>query len=219
MPSLELRALSLQAPGVPRARSTRARSTRLERLPGSAGGLCDLAADLDDLIRAREETRRLVDGLVGRAIPSLLLSSSHGNTVDLERYARRSVAIYLYPGTDSSPDGGQGSPMVDQAQQRGFAALEPDMSALGLPVVGISTRSQDEQIDNALTNHIRHALLSDPRLSLADELGLPTFTDGARRYRRLTMIAHGGRIGKVFYPVEGARNPAQVVAWAKVHGF
>ncbi|MGA9875636.1 MAG: redoxin family protein [Solirubrobacteraceae bacterium] len=197
----------------------RARSARLGELRRPAGDIGDLTADLGSLIRAREETRRLADRLVGRAIPSLLLSSSHGNTVDLERYARRSVAIYLYPGANSSPDGGEDSPMVDSAQQRGFAALEPDMSALGLPVVGISTHSQDEQIDSALANHIRHALLSDPGLSLADELGLPTFTNGARRYRRLTIIAHGGRIGKVFYPVDGARNPAQVVAWAKVHGF
>lgn len=162
----------------------------------------------------------MVDGLIGRVIPSLLLGASQGDPVNLESFAARSAVIYLYPGSTRSPDGGEDSPMLDAAQHRAYGAHELDMSVLGLTVVGVSSQSSVVQRESAQVGRVRHMLLSDPNHLLADKLGLPMFDDdGARWYRRLTMVVHRGRIGKVFYPVSSpARNAAQVVAWAKVQG-
>lgn len=174
---------------------------------------------MSDFAGAHEEVRHLVDGLCGRVVPPLLLAASCGDPVSLESFASGSGVIYLYPGATSSPDGGESSLLVDAAQHRGFRDLGPDMSVLKLTVVGVSTQSQDAQIRSVVANRLQHTLLSDPQLLLADRLELPTFAcDGARWYRRLTIVVRHGRIGKVFYPVEGARNPAQVIAWAKVQG-
>ncbi len=108
--------------------------------------------------------------------------------------------------------------MLDAAQHRAYRADEPDMLALKLVVLGISSQSSGEQQESTEATRVRHVLLSDPNLLLAGRLGLPTFEwGGGQWYRRLTMVVCRGRIDKVFYPVENpARNPAQVVAWAKV---
>ena len=47
------------------------------------------------------------------------------------------------------------------------------------------------------------------------ELRLPTFeVEGMTLYRRLTFVAEGGRIAKVFYPVfPPNRNASEVLAW------
>jgi peroxiredoxin len=60
-----------------------------------------------------------------------------------------------------------------------------------------------------------YPLLSDPEFELAAALTLPTFElDGSRYYRRLTLIARGGTIAKVFYPVfPPDRNATEVEAW------
>lgn len=176
--------------------------------------------DTSDIVRESEEARRVVEGLVGRSVPSLLLAATQGEPVDLSSFAGRSAVIYVYPGHESSPDGGEDSPMLDAAQHRSFGAHEHDMAALGLSVVGISSQSSEDQLECAEATRVRHALLSDPHLLLAQKLGLPTFeAHGTRWYRRLTMVVSRGRIGKVFYPVQSpARHPAQIVAWAKVQG-
>jgi peroxiredoxin len=162
----------------------------------------------------------LIDRLLGRAIPSVLLVGSDGDPVNLEDFAARSAAIYLYPGSGSSPDGGTDSPMLDAAQHRAYRVHEPDMLALNFAVVGISSQPAEAQRECAEVSRVRHTLLSDPNLLLADALELPTFEEeGSVWYRRLTIIVRHGRIGKVFYPMASpARNPAQVVAWATVQG-
>jgi len=50
---------------------------------------------------------------------------------------------------------------------------------------------------------------------------VPTFTvDAVCCYRRLTLVATRGRIGKVFFPVSSpARSAAQVIAWMKIRGI
>jgi peroxiredoxin len=175
---------------------------------------------LSDLMRDYEQARRLTNRLVGGMIPPLLLASPQEDPVDLGSFATSSVVIYLYPGCGSSPDGGEDSPMLDAAQHRAYGAHASDMSALNFVVVGISSQSVEAQYESAEAGRVRHTLLSDPSLLLAEELELPTFEyDEARWYRRLTIVVRNGRIGMVFYPVESVtRNPAQVVAWAKVQG-
>ncbi len=57
--------------------------------------------------------------------------------------------------------------------------------------------------------------MSDERLVLAELLRLPTFQiAGLTLYKRLALIARGGVIAKVFYPVfPPDQNAADVVAW------
>ena len=58
-------------------------------------------------------------------------------------------------------------------------------------------------------------VVSDPELRLRDALGLPTFAvAGLELYKRLALVAQGGVIEKVFYPVfPPDRNAADVAAW------
>jgi peroxiredoxin len=202
---LELLARSLEEPGISHPCSLQ--SEDLLGVPGGSRG-CSSVSE-----------RRLVDGLVGLVVPALLVSSSMGEPLNLQDFPARSGVIYVYPGSGGSPDGGESSPLQDTAEHRGFRDLASDLTVLHFPVVGISTQSPEVQVEDAWANRLDHPLLSDPRLTLADALGLPTFTlDEARFYRRLTMIVRHGRITKVFYPVEGTRNPAQVLTWARAQG-
>lgn len=177
-------------------------------------------SSLGDLMRESEQAQQLADSLLDNSIPPLLMPASQGDPLDLGHFAMGWAVIYTYPGGSHSPDGGEDSPMLDAAQHRAYGAHAPDMSALRLAVVGVSSQLPDAQRESAEASRVLHRLLSDPHLLLADALGLPTFTrDGARCYRRLTMVVRHGRIGKVFYPVERpARSAAQVIAWAKAQG-
>ena len=67
---------------------------------------------------------------------------------------------------------------------------------------------------------ITYPLLNDGPLRLRDELGLPTFdVHGTTLYKRLTFVARGGRIEKVFYPVfPPDRNAAEVEEWLRGAG-
>ncbi len=58
-------------------------------------------------------------------------------------------------------------------------------------------------------------MLSDPHLSLARALDIPTFTAGGTTlYRRLTMVVGGAQISFVFYPIfPSDAHAAEVVAW------
>jgi peroxiredoxin len=74
-----------------------------------------------------------------------------------------------------------------------------------------------EQAAFAEREEIPYPLLNDGPLALRDQLGLPTFdVHGTALYKRLTFVARGGRIEKVFYPVfPPDRNAADVEAWLR----
>ena len=65
--------------------------------------------------------------------------------------------------------------------------------------------------------HLPFEILSDAALALQAALKLPTFsTAGMELYKRLTLIAHDGRIEKVFYPIfPSDRNAGDVLAWLR----
>jgi len=79
----------------------------------------------------------------------------------------------------------------------------------------LSAQSLPDQMEFAQRVGLPYPILSDPELELAGSLRLPTFeVAGMRLYRRLTLIARGGRVAKVFYPVfPPDRNATDVVAW------
>jgi peroxiredoxin len=171
-----------------------------------------------DLVRAREEARRVTDRLVGRSIPSLILASCKGDPVNPKELGHGSVVIYLYPGSRTSPDDGDDTPMVDAVQHRAFRDHHDEISARRFRVAGISSQPQQTQYASTKANYLQHTLLTDPECRLAQELELPTFVlDGMSWYQRLTLVASGGRIDKAFFPVtSAARSAAQALAWLTV---
>jgi peroxiredoxin len=183
----------------------------------SSGEVGSEGATLRNAIRAREEARHLIDGLLHRRIPSLVLPSTQRAGIDVRELGQGQVVFYLYPGSRTSPDDGADTPMVDAVQHRAFRDRFDEMTARHVNIVGISSQSLGMQDRGAKANQLTQTLLTDPGCQFAQALGLPTFRfEGAEWYRRLTVIASAGHIIKVFFPVSAARNAEQVLAWMKV---
>jgi hypothetical protein len=64
---------------------------------------------------------------------------------------------------------------------------------------------------------IRHLLVSDPTLRIGRALGLPSEQRRRdRRYRRVTLVTHHGRVLRVFFPLlrdDAAENARNVLDW------
>ena len=161
------------------------------------------------------------DHLPGRKVPAVLLSSTHGGQLDLSAATERLAVVYVYPRTgvpgEPLPTGWDAIPGARGCTPQSCAFRDHvlELAAYGASVLGLSAQPHSEQREFAGREHIPYPLLSDPDLRLADALGLPTFeAAGTRFYRRLTFIARGRRIAKVFYPVfPPHRNPSEVLDW------
>jgi peroxiredoxin len=161
------------------------------------------------------------DHLPGREVPDLLLSSTLGGQLDVGVAAYGLLVVYVYPRTgrpgEPLPEGWDEIPGARGCtpQSCAFRDHVRDLAACGASVVGLSAQSPADQSEFAEREHIPYPLLSDSDLQLADRLGLPTFeVAGMRLYRRLTFIARGGRIEKVFYPVfPPEHNASEVLVW------
>jgi peroxiredoxin len=69
-------------------------------------------------------------------------------------------------------------------------------------VAGLSAQTLDDQREFAERNRMPFPVIADPERKLGSALDLPTFEiEGHTLYKRLTFVAEGGRIEKVFYPV------------------
>jgi peroxiredoxin len=140
------------------------------------------------------------DHLQGLELPDLELDSSQGrvNVRDFD-------VIYIYPrsgrpgvpslsGWDETPGARGCTP-----QSCAFRDLYPD---LGVPVAGLSAQTLDDQLEFAERNRMPFPVIADPARELGEALSLPTFEiAGLTLYKRLTLVAEGGRVVKVFYPV------------------
>jgi len=161
------------------------------------------------------------DHLAGARIPALALPSTRGGAVDLAAAAAGRAVFYCYPRTGTPgaplPTGWDAIPGARGCTPEacGFRDRHADLAALGATVFGISTQTTAEQREFAARVHLPFALLSDAALGLARALCLPTFAvDGRTLHRRLTLIAEGGVVAKVFYPVfPPDQHAAEVVAW------
>jgi peroxiredoxin len=128
--------------------------------------------------------------------------------VRLRDAAAGTLVLYVYPAT-----GVPGQPLPagwdDIPGARGctpencsFRDHARELEELGAAVHGVSAQALEEQREFAERERMPYALLNDTELALARELHLPTFeVEGRRLYKRLTLIARGGRIEEVFYPV------------------
>lgn len=160
--------------------------------------------------------------LPGTLVPSLQLASSDG-TVDVAELAQELAVLYCYPRT-----GRPGEPpppewdLIPGARgctphSLGFREAYEALTSLGARVAGLSAQPLDEQREFAARAELPYPVLSDPELRLAEALGLPTFEfEGARLYKRITLVLEGGRIARAFYPVfPPNENAAEVTRWLR----
>jgi peroxiredoxin len=130
--------------------------------------------------------------------------------------------VYLYPrtgrpGTDS-PAGWDLIPGARGCTPEacGFRDHYQDLLAAGAAsVFGLSSQDTGYQREAVERLHLPFPMLSDPALSLAGALHLPTFPAGGMTlYKRLTLILRDGVIEHVFYPVfPPDQHAQQVLSW------
>lgn len=159
-------------------------------------------------------------------LPPIGLPATDGRVVDLSRLPGLTV-VYAYPMT-SRPDlpVPEGWDMIPGArgctpQSCAFRDHFAELRALGVShLFGLSTQDAEWQREAAARLHLPFPLLSDARRELIAALRLPTFeVEGMTLCRRLTMVAEGGVIRKVFYPVfPPDRSAAEVMAWLRAPG-
>lgn len=167
------------------------------------------------------------DHLLGLELPKVTLGSAGGEWISLRSAESRWLVLYAYPRT--------GGPDVDLPEDwdlipgaRGctpqacaFRDHQDELEGLDATVWGLSAQPVVEQRDFAERLHIPFPLLNDSGLQLAGPpLRLPTFSAaGLTLYRRVTLIAEGSTITKVFYPVfppDG--NAGDVIAYLRTKG-
>ncbi len=162
------------------------------------------------------------DHLEGRELPALRLETTAGE-LDLAEAAAGLLVLYVYPRTGRPdqfpPEGWDETPGARGCtpQSCGFRDHGTELKELGATVVGLSAQPLEEQREAAERLGLPHAVAADPELRLAGALDLPTFEfEGARLLKRLALVAQGGRIVKVFYPVfPPDENAAEVAAWLR----
>jgi peroxiredoxin/lysophospholipase L1-like esterase len=168
------------------------------------------------------------DRLLNATIPSVALSNTSGNEVDLAAVAAADgyLVVYVYPQTGVPgrpiPEGWDRIPGARGCtpQSCAFRDSAGELATLGASVFGLSSQPLGEQREFAEREHLPYPLLNDSGLWLARELGLPTFeANGVKYYRRLTFVARAGRIIKVFYPVFPPQdNAGDVITWLQAEG-
>lgn len=165
----------------------------------------------------------LADHLLGRALPAIALDATDGSQVDLAALAGTCV-VYVYPKTGRPdtplPNGWDLIPGARGCTPQSCAFRDhfEELGALGVAhLFGLSVQDTAYQTEAAERLHLPFPLLSDHRYAFAEALALPTFTvEGTRLLKRLTIIARGGRIQQVFYPVfPPDRNVHDVIRWLR----
>jgi peroxiredoxin len=162
--------------------------------------------------------------LVGMTIPPVGLRATDDRLVTLSALKGR-VVVFGYPRTgepgkvalvedwDMIPGARGCTP-----QACSFRDLFGELKAAGAShVFGLSTQSNDYQIEMASRLHLPFPVLSDEKLELTHALDLPTMeVAGLTLIKRLALIVDDARITHVFYPVfPPDRNASDVLAWLK----
>jgi len=166
------------------------------------------------------------DHLAGLVLPSIPLSSTDGQQIDLAELRGRTV-VYIYPRTgrpdlptsaawDAIPGARGCTP-----QSCGFRDHYAALRSLGASAIfGLSTQTTEYQREAVERLHLPFPLLSDGMLVFTRTLRLPTFEfepyggETSTLLKRMALVIRDGRIDKVFYPVfPPDRNAENVMAW------
>jgi peroxiredoxin len=160
--------------------------------------------------------------LVGAVVPAIALRATTGETIRLDELEGRTV-LFCYPRTgrpdEELPPGWNAIPGARGCTPEacGFRDAHQQFAELGVRVLALSTQDPDYQREMADRLHLPFPVLSDERVELTRELGLPTFeTSGWTLLKRLTLVIDDGRIAHVFYPVfppDG--HAAEVLDWLR----
>jgi peroxiredoxin len=161
--------------------------------------------------------------LVGMRLPDLELPSTRNRRVNLSKVTARRVVVYAYPmtgrpgvtlpaGWDDIP-GARGCTL----ETCGFRDHHADLGKLQTEVFGVSVQTTEYQQEMVTRLKVPFEVLSDADMALVRALKLPTFTAGGMTLiKRLTLVASGGRIEHVFYPVfPPDKHAEEVIAWLK----
>ncbi|MER5711372.1 MerR family transcriptional regulator [Streptomyces sp. NPDC002122] len=158
--------------------------------------------------------------LPGRKLPALSFDGTDGSEIRLDKVSDGRWVLFLYPLTGDPaadiPDGWNDIPGARGCSQEacGFRDNLEALRAEGVDRV-LALSSDRAEYQQALVDrlHLPYPMLSDPHLTLANELKLPTFeADGQTLYRRLTLVLRGAAIEHVFYPVFPPDTHAEEVA-------
>ncbi len=162
--------------------------------------------------------------LSGRPVPRLRLTSTAGEDVALDEFGAGRTVLYVYPMTGrpgtALPTGWDDIPGARGCTPEacGFRDHFADLRQAGADrVFGLSSQDVDYQREVVERLALPFAMLSDPALSLARDLGLPTFSTGELTlYKRLTLVIHDGVIEHVFYPIfPPDQHAGEVLAWLR----
>lgn len=169
-----------------------------------------------------DDAKRIIARLVNRTLPDVELPDVRARRETLQTYAAGRAVIYFVPG-DQDEAYEDGRPTPDTAQHRGYVNRKVTFEAMRVTVISVSSQPMSTLLGVGSYFDFSHFMLSDPDLTIADALDLPTKRDGdTRYYRRLTLVTDDLRIVKVFYPVPyggASGNAKQVMAWMQTGGW
>ncbi|MGN6373114.1 MAG: redoxin domain-containing protein [Solirubrobacteraceae bacterium] len=128
--------------------------------------------------------------------------------IDIANYARGWLLVWCFPGDDDEPFS------VDEVMGRSFEEHRLEFAALNCSLVGVSSQGNETLTRLAGRAKTSYPLLSDPRLTLAQCMRLPTLQCGEEQlYQRLVFIARPGHVARVFYRVRPLACAADAVGW------
>jgi peroxiredoxin len=169
--------------------------------------------------RAREieEVRRLSAGLHDRDLPAVELTTTTLMRIPLQAHLSGLVVVYFVPGEMDGSAWVDGHPTLDAAQHRGYVNRRDAFDDMRVKVFAVSSQSVEDLGRMKQDLEVAHLMFSDPELLVGHALGLPTVQDGGTsRYRRIALVADGGRIRAVFPALQdnqAAASARQVLAW------
>nr|WP_042190153.1 redoxin family protein [Kibdelosporangium sp. MJ126-NF4]CEL19129.1 Alkyl hydroperoxide reductase subunit C-like protein [Kibdelosporangium sp. MJ126-NF4] len=164
------------------------------------------------------------DHLPGTPAPHITLPTTDGKPVRLDALGPGRTVIYVYPLTGRPgvdlPEGWNSIPGARGCTPESCAFRDhfQDLLAAGAGrVFGLSSQDSEYQREVVERLGLPFGILSDPTLSLADALGLPTFdVDGSTLFKRLTFVIRDGVIEHAFYPIFPPDEHAhQVLTWLR----
>jgi peroxiredoxin len=155
------------------------------------------------------------DHLPGLALPKLTLPSTSGAAVRLDRVPQEWIAVFLLPGLETKATAHD----TDTAHCRVYREHALEFAALGVRVLGVSSLSAEELRNLSEREGIPFSLLSDPGLTLAMSLMLPLIDhEDERRYGRLALICHHGKVARVFRPTGAdGSDAAGILRWVQTN--
>jgi peroxiredoxin/DNA-binding transcriptional MerR regulator len=164
------------------------------------------------------------DHLPGLKVPHVELLGTDGTAIRIDALGTGRTVLYIYPlmgrpeadlpqGWDSIPGARGCTPETCD-----FRDHHQDLLAAGARrVFGLSSQDTAYQREIAERLRLPFEMLSNPSLSLAAALDLPTFdVDGLTLFKRLTLIIRDDVIEHAFYPIFPPNEHAQqVLAWLR----